>query len=58
MTTKKDKTYFAPELHIPKGTINIDFYTKFGAKELFCFKNDGSVHVAELEFNGALFHLH
>ena len=59
MTTKTDTTHFAPELHIPKGTISIDFYTKFGAKEHFCFRNDdGSVHVAELEFNGALFHLH
>ena len=55
----KYRTHFAPELHIPNGTHNIDFYTKFGATENFCFRNDdGSIHVAELEFNGAIFHLH
>ena len=52
-------TFFAPELYIPNGTFNIDFYLKFGAKERFCFRNeDGSIHVAELEINGAIFHLH
>ena len=52
-------THFAPELHIPNGTTNIDFYTLFGATENFCLRNDdGSIHVAELEFNGAIFHLH
>jgi PhnB protein len=55
----KDKTHFAPELHIPNGTHSIDFYTKLGATESFCFRNDdGSIHVAELEINGAIFHLH
>ena len=50
---------FAPELYIPNGITNIDFYTKFGAVEHFCFRNDdGSVHVAELEIEGAIFHLH
>lgn len=59
MTTKNDTTHFAPELHIPNGTLNIDFYTKFGATEHFCFRNeDGSIHVAELEIKGAIFHLH
>ena len=59
MTTTNDKTYFAPELHIPNGTLNIDFYLKFGATEHFCFRNDdGSIHVAEFEINGAIFHLH
>ena len=60
MTNTQDSTtHFAPELHIPKGTFNIDFYTKFGAKEHFCFRNDDqSIHVAELDFNGAIFHLH
>jgi PhnB protein len=54
-----ETTHFAPELHIPKGTTNIDFYTNFGAKEIFCFRNDdGSIHVAELEINGAIFHVH
>lgn len=52
-------TYFAPELHIPKGTTSIEFYLKFGAKEIFCFRNeDGSIHVAELELDGAIFHVH
>lgn len=52
-------THFAPELHIPNGTFNIDFYTKFGATEHFCFRNDdNSIHVAELEIDGAIFHLH
>lgn len=52
-------THFAPELHIPNGTYNIDFYKDFGATENFCFRNDdGSVHVAELEIDGAIFHLH
>jgi len=59
MTTKNNATHFAPELHIPNGTTNIDFYKKFGATENFRFKNDdGSIHVAELEINGAIFHLH
>jgi PhnB protein len=59
MTKTEDVTQFAPELHIPNGTIEIDFYKKFGANEIFCFRNDdGSIHVAELEINGAIFHVH
>ncbi|OOG73063.1 VOC family protein [Algoriphagus sp. A40] len=59
MTTSDDSTHFAPELHIPNGTFSIDFYLKFGATEIFCYRNDdGSIHVAELEFNGAIFHVH
>jgi PhnB protein len=59
MTTTHTITHFAPELHIPNGTVNIDFYKRFGATEHFCFRNeDGSIHVAELEFNGAIFHVH
>lgn len=59
MATIERTTHFAPELHIPNKTFNIDFYTKFGAVEHFCFRNDdGSIHVAELEINGAIFHLH
>ncbi len=59
MPNKIETTHFAPELHIPKGTTNIDFYIKFGASESFCFRNeDGSIHVAELVFNGAIFHVH
>ena len=59
MQTKSNKPYFAPELHIPNGTVNIDFYFKFGATEHFVLRNDdGSIHVAELEIDGAIFHLH
>lgn len=59
MKPAETSTYFAPELHIPNGTFNIDFYISFGATEHFCFRNDdGSIHVVELEINGAIFHLH
>jgi PhnB protein len=59
MTAINNTTHFAPELHIPNGTFNIDFYKKLGATEHFCFRNDDeSIHVAELEINGAIFHLH
>lgn len=59
MATETPKTHFAPELHIPNGTMEIDFYTKWGANEHFVFRNeDGSVHVAEFDIDGAIFHLH
>jgi PhnB protein len=59
MIKTEDITHFAPELHIPNGTIEIDFYKKFGTTENFCLRNDdGSIHVAELEINGAIFHVH
>jgi PhnB protein len=59
MTYQNHETHFAPELHIPNKTFNIDFYTRFGATEHFCLRNeDGSIHVAELEIDGAIFHLH
>jgi len=59
MRKRERTTHFAPELHIPNGTLEIDFYKKFGAIEHFCFRNDdGSIHVAELDINGAIFHVH
>ena len=59
MTMQDNLTHFAPELHIPNGTFSIDFYTTLGASENFCLRNDdGSIHVAELEIDGAIFHLH
>ena len=59
MSIQNNATHFAPELHIPNGTTNIDFYKNFGAVEHFCFRNDdGSIHVAELELYGAIFHVH
>ena len=59
MSNHETRTYFAPELHIPNGTFDIDFYKKLGASEHFCFRNaDNSIHVAELDIDGAIFHLH
>lgn len=60
MTTAVQKSTFAPQLYIQSGVTDIDFYSKaFGAVELRRWSNDdGSVHVAELSINGALFHLH
>jgi PhnB protein len=54
------KTTFVPILIIPSNTKDIDFYKNaFGATELRRWSNDdGSIHVAELEINGAMFHLH
>ena len=57
--TQPSSTFFAPELHIPNGTKSVDFYLNFGAKQHFCFRNDDeSIHVVELELDGAIFHLH
>ena len=54
------KTTFAPMLAIPSGVTDISFYAKaFGAVELRRWSNDdGSIHVAELSLDGAMFHLH
>jgi PhnB protein len=58
--TSSNKTFFAPQLFIPGGTTDISFYSKaFDAVELRTWRNDdGSIHVAELSINGAMFHLH
>ena len=60
MTDANNSTFFAPQLMIENGVIDISFYSNaFGATENLCFRNDdGSVHVAELSINGAIFHLH
>ncbi|MGG9960734.1 VOC family protein [Ferruginibacter sp. SUN106] len=60
MTAKDKKTFFAPELFINNGVKDISFYQKaFGATEQLRFNNDdGSIHVAELSIEGAIFHLH
>lgn len=52
-------TVFAPMLIIRDGIAAIEFYTKaLGAQELRRWSNDdGSIHVAELSVNGALFFL-
>ena len=54
------KTSFAPEIFINNGIKDISFYQKaFGATELRRFSNDdGSIHVAELFIDGAMFHIH
>jgi PhnB protein len=54
------KVSFAPQLYIGNGITNIDFYSKaFGATEIRRFSNeDGTMHVAELSIDGAIFHLH
>jgi len=52
MSIDKETTHFAPELHIPNGTTNIDFYTNFGATENFCFRNeDGSIQTGAIEIH-------
>lgn len=53
-------TFFAPQLIIPHGVRDVDFYINgLGAVELRRFSNDdGTIHVSELEIDGALFHLH
>lgn len=54
------KTTFVPQLIIGHGVTDISFYANaFGARELQRWSNDdGSIHVAELEIDGAMFHLH
>jgi PhnB protein len=56
----KITTAFVPMLIIPADTMNIDFYKNaFGAIELRRWGNDdGSIHVAELTIDGAMFHVH
>ena len=57
---KESSTYFAPQLTLKIVLPAMEFYRKaFGAKELRRWSNpDGSVHVAEMEIDGAMFHLH
>jgi PhnB protein len=60
MSNKDHKPFFAPELFIDNGVKDISFYeAAFGAVELRRFANDdGSIHVAELSIEGAMFHVH
>jgi PhnB protein len=60
MSSLLTNTSFAPELYIPNGVSDISFYKNaFKATENLCFKNeDGSIHVAELSIDGAIFHVH
>lgn len=54
------KAFFAPQLFIKRGVRDIGFYTNgLGAIELRRWSNDdGSLHVAELSIEDAVFHLH
>lgn len=56
----KTTVTFAPQLYIPHGTMELDFYKQaFNAVELRRFGNeDGSIHVSEMTIGGALFHFH
>lgn len=53
-------TFFAPQLTIKIVAPAVEFYKSvFNAKALRLFNNDdGSIHVAEMEIDGALFHIH
>ena len=57
---EKSNVFFAPQLIIKNGVTDLSFYTKaFGATELKRWTNeDGTVHVAELSIDGAIFHVH
>lgn len=54
------QTFFAPMIYLKTVAPGIEFYKKaFGASVLRQWNNDdGTVHVAEMEIDGALFHLH
>jgi PhnB protein len=53
-------TAFAPLLKLEVVAPALEFYKNaFGVEEVLLVKNeDGSIHVAELSLQGALFHLH
>ncbi|MEP7371831.1 MAG: VOC family protein [Chitinophagaceae bacterium] len=56
----QQSTFFAPMIYLKVLAPAIEFYKKaFDAVELRRWSNDdGSVHVAELMIDGALFHMH
>lgn len=55
-----NKTAFVPQLVIPHGTMNLDFYKKaFNTTETkHLINDDGSIHVSEMFIDGAMFHFH
>ena len=59
MPGQESRATFAPQLVLSDGAAAIEFYkTAFGMIELRRWNNDdGSVHVAELSFEGAMFHI-
>ena len=54
------KTAFVPQLIIPHGTMELEFYKKaFNTTETKHLTNDdGSIHVSEMFIDGAMFHFH
>ncbi len=54
------RTFFAPHLTVRVLRPAVEFYEKaFSAKVLHTWDNpDGSIHVAEMEIEQAMFHLH
>jgi PhnB protein len=59
-SSSTNTSFFAPLLALRKVLEGIEFYrSAFGATELQRWSNpDGSVHVAEMAIDGAVFHLH
>ena len=57
---KENQTFFAPMIYLKEVAPAIEFYKNaFDAIVLPQWNNDdGSVHVAEMSINGALFHMH
>jgi PhnB protein len=52
-------TFFAPHLAIKVVRPAMEFYQKaFDARVLRVWEHEGRLHVAEMEIDGALFHLH
>ena len=60
MTNNNHSCYFAPHITLRNVAAGMDYYSKaFGAVVLRRWCNDdGSVHVAEMQIQGSLFHLH
>ena len=60
MTNTINKAFFAPHLYIKSGVRDISFYIDgLGAVEMRRWSNEnGTLHVAELSIDDALFHLH
>ena len=53
------RTFFAPQLTIKVVAPAVEFYKKvFEAKVLRIFDHEGKIHVAEMEIDGAMFHIH
>jgi PhnB protein len=57
---KENTTFFAPMLYLKQVALAIEFYKNaFNAIVLRQWNNDdGSVHVAEMSVDGAMFHMH